>query len=132
MSTFEEHKYINLETFRKNGEGVRTPLWFAEDESGVLYARSFEKTGKAKRLRRGSSARVAPCDVRGNAKGEWVPVEARLLDSGSEEAERANRLLNEKYGVLKRMIEPVVRLFDGEAVAIRIQPEITAVETSTE
>lgn len=130
---FEGHKYINLETFRKNGEGVRTPLWFAENEDGVLYARSFEKTGKAKRLRRESRSRVAPCDVRGGPIGEWVEAEARILDSASEEAGVANRLLNAKYGILKRMIEPVVRLFHGKVVAIRIQPETaTSSETSGE
>lgn len=47
VEKFDGHKYVNLETFRGNGEGVRTPLWFAE-ENGVLYARTFEKTGKAR------------------------------------------------------------------------------------
>lgn len=125
MSTFEGHKYINLETFRKSGEGIRTPLWFAENEDGVLYARSFERTGKAKRLRREPAARVAPCDVRGNPSGEWVPAEAWILDPGSEEAKRAHRMLGEKYGFLKRVLEFFAGLRHGGAVAIRIRPEIT-------
>lgn len=129
---FTGHKYINLETFRKNGEGVRTPLWFAE-EDGVLYARTFEKTGKAKRLRRESKARVVPCDARGNPKGEWVEAEAWIVESGSE-AKRADKLLNEKHGLLKRLIEPVARLRHGKVVtiAIRIQPEASSGETGGE
>ncbi|MGH3089522.1 MAG: hypothetical protein ACRDSJ_19715 [Rubrobacteraceae bacterium] len=59
MEAFAGRKCINLETYRKNGEGARTPLWLAE-EGGSLYVRTFEKTGKVKRLRRGSRARVAP------------------------------------------------------------------------
>lgn len=122
MPTFDGHKYINFETFRKNGGGVKTPLWFAED-GGALYARSFEGTGKAKRLRRDSRARVVPCDVRGNALGEWVVAEAWILDDTSE-AKRADRLLNEKYGILKRLIEPVAGLRHGKVVSICIRPEV--------
>ena len=36
LAQFAEQKYLNLESFRKNGQGVRTPLWFVEDD-GVLY-----------------------------------------------------------------------------------------------
>lgn len=25
---FERRHYLNIETFRKNGQGVKTPLWF--------------------------------------------------------------------------------------------------------
>jgi PPOX class probable F420-dependent enzyme len=120
MPTFEGHKYINLETFRKNGEGVKTPLWFAEG-GGILYARTFEKTGKAKRLRRESRARVAPCDARGRAKGEWVGAEAWIAASESEAAKRADALLNEKYGLLKRIIEPVAALRHGRVVVVAIR-----------
>jgi hypothetical protein len=24
-------QYLNIETFRKNGQGVKTPVWFVED-----------------------------------------------------------------------------------------------------
>ena len=29
FASLQGHKYINVETFRKNGQGVRTPVWFA-------------------------------------------------------------------------------------------------------
>jgi len=28
ISELSEKKYINVETYRKNGESVRTPVWF--------------------------------------------------------------------------------------------------------
>jgi hypothetical protein len=92
-------KYINLETFRKNGQGVRTPVWFAgEPEQGVpekLYAYSTADSGKAKRVRNNPRVRVAPCDVRGKLLGEWI--EARVEVVTGDEAEHGMKLLNKKY-----------------------------------
>src|SRR5260370_1075796 len=31
FAAFAGHKYLNLETFKKSGEGVKTPVWFAAD-----------------------------------------------------------------------------------------------------
>ncbi|MGB8772453.1 MAG: hypothetical protein WCC92_22780 [Candidatus Korobacteraceae bacterium] len=31
IGQFAKAKYLNLETFRKTGVGVRTPVWFAQD-----------------------------------------------------------------------------------------------------
>lgn len=120
LEQFSGRKYLNLETFRRNGEGVRTPLWFVE-ESGVVYARTFEKTGKVKRLRREPRVRVVPSDARGTPEGEWVDAEVRIVDAHSEEARRANRLLNRKYGLMKRLVEPVFGLRHGKVVTIAIQ-----------
>ncbi|MGH7410946.1 MAG: hypothetical protein ACREJ6_07830 [Candidatus Methylomirabilis sp.] len=36
LAQFSRQRYVNLETYRRNGQGVRTPLWFVEDR-GVLY-----------------------------------------------------------------------------------------------
>lgn len=57
---------------------------------------------------------------------------ARIVAPQSEEAEKANRLLEEKYGFMKREIEPVVGLFHGKAVTVGIQPETTSGETGGE
>jgi hypothetical protein len=99
FTSLQERKYINLETFRKNGQGVRTPVWFAgEQEQGVpekLYAYSTADSGKAKRVRNNPRVRVAPCDVRGKLLGEWV--EARVEVVTGDEAEHGMKLLNKKY-----------------------------------
>jgi hypothetical protein len=36
LALFEGHKYINLTTFRKNGQAVPTPVWFVVRD-GRLY-----------------------------------------------------------------------------------------------
>ena len=80
LKQFADKSYLNLETFRKTGEGVKTPVWFVEDQ-GTLYVRTAANSAKVKRLRRNSSVRVAPCDVGGALKGEWVAAEARLVET---------------------------------------------------
>jgi len=99
FASLQGQKYINLETFRKNGQGVRTPVWFAgEPEQGVpetLYVYSTADSGKAKRIRNNPRVRVAPCDVRGKLFGEWIDARAEIVTG--EEAEHGMQLLNKKY-----------------------------------
>lgn len=99
FASLQGQKYINLETFRKNGQGVRTPIWFAgEPDQGPLeklYVYSTADSGKAKRIRNNLRVRVAPCDVRGKLLGEWIDARADIV--AGEEAEHGMKLLNKKY-----------------------------------
>ena len=90
-----EEKYISVETFRKDGTGVSTPLWFVE-MNGEIFFYTLEESGKVKRLRRNARVRVAPCDMRGRVHGDWKEGTARFADK--EESARAYTLLNQKYG----------------------------------
>jgi hypothetical protein len=118
------HKYLNLETFRKNGQGVRTPVWFAgEPEQGVaekLYAYSTADSGKAKRVRNNPRVRVAPCDVRGKLLGEWV--EARVEVATGDEAEHGMTLLNKKYFPWRQLLGFFARFSRDKRVVFRILP----------
>jgi hypothetical protein len=87
-------KYISLETYRRSGVGVRTPVWFAEAD-GVLYVYSLADAGKVKRVRANQRVRVAPCDLRGNLKGDWLDAGARIVDG--DEEKHGHALLNQKY-----------------------------------
>src|SRR5215470_12132426 len=101
LSQFADRKYLNLESYRRNGQGVRTPLWFAE-ANGALYFYTLADSYKVKRIGANPRVRVAPCDMRGNVKGEWVDATARRLDAA--ESRRANELLDRKYGLAKRIL----------------------------
>lgn len=79
-------QYVNLATFRKSGVEVHTPVWIAE-HSGTYYVFSEGKAGKVKRIRNNSHVRLAPCDMRGNLKGEWIDGTARLVDDADEIAQ---------------------------------------------
>ena len=94
LAQFAGKKYLNLESYRKSGKAVRTPLWFAE-EDGVLYVYSVADSGKVKRIRNNPQVRVVPSDIKGNPKGEWVDARAELLDAGA--AARGHQLLRQKY-----------------------------------
>jgi PPOX class probable F420-dependent enzyme len=100
IAQFANAKYLNLETFRKTGVGVRTPVWFA-DESGspVFYIYSAPDAGKVKRIRNNPKVRIAPCTFRGNLRGAWVEGRARVCDG--DEAAHGQELLRHKYGLLK-------------------------------
>ena len=117
LAQFANQKYLNLESYRKNGVPVATPLWFAEDD-GVLYVYSLANAGKVKRIRNNSRVRIMPCDVRGKPKGEWVDAEARIADDTT--ATQGHKLLNKKYGLLKRAGDVFSKLRKRERSVITI------------
>jgi uncharacterized protein len=75
--------YVSLATFRKDGTEVRTPVWIASS-GGKVYVYTNATSGKVKRIRRDPRARLAPCDVRGNVRGEWTDARARLIEDPDE------------------------------------------------
>jgi PPOX class probable F420-dependent enzyme len=96
LAAFDRHQYMALTTFRRSGAEVRTPVWFAAMD-GKIYVFTTGESGKVKRLRRSSRARVAPSDVRGGVRGEWWDVAARLVTEPGL-IERAHAALRAKYG----------------------------------
>lgn len=114
-------KYINLETYRKDGRGVRTPVWFVESGSGdssILYVRTSDDTGKYKRIRNNPSVQIAPCDMRGSVKGKWVKGEARI--ASEEEKLKAFKMLEKKYGIIYKMTRIFMSGKNYVVIAIRI------------
>ena len=111
LAAFAHEKYLSLETFRKDGTGVKTPIWFAEDE-GKFYGYTMADAYKVKRIRNNSKVRVAPCDMRGNVQGEWVEGRACILDIDADAAEYAasQQLLTAKYGLIKRVLDLLAKL----------------------
>jgi PPOX class probable F420-dependent enzyme len=119
LSQFEDQKYLSLESYRKDGRAVATPVWFAE-EAGVFYIYSLADAGKVKRIRNNPRVRIAPCDLRGKLKGSWVGAEARIQDPSG--AEHAHKLLNQKYGAVKRIGDFFSKLRKRKRVTIAIRP----------
>lgn len=120
LTQFAGQKYLNLESYRKSGDAIRTPLWFAEGD-GVLYFYTVAHSYKVKRLQNNPRARIAPCDMRGNVTGEWIAATARRLDDN--EARHADGLLNRKYGWQKRLLNFFARLRGHQRAAFAIQPD---------
>ena len=87
---------MSLATFRRSGAEVATPVWFAA-AGGKLYVFTAGDSGKVKRLRHSSRARLAPSDARGRVQGAWRAATARLLTEPPV-IERAHAALRTKYG----------------------------------
>ena len=116
LSQFDDKRYLNLETYRKDGRGVRTPVWFAASSAAasggnapVLYVYTTTESGKAKRVRRSGTVRIAPCDARGKVTGAWVDAHARIA-GGGEFVDGMQRL-DRKYRPWKQLLDLSARLF---------------------
>lgn len=118
LAQFDNQNYLNLESFRKNGQGVQTPIWFAEGD-GVFYAYTLASSFKVSRIRNNSRVRIAPCDIRGNVTGEWVEANARILDESHDS--RVHLLLNKKYGLIKWVFDVMNRVRGGGRVSLAIE-----------
>jgi PPOX class probable F420-dependent enzyme len=99
----DAERYISLETFRRDGTGVKTPVWAAPLD-GRLVVVTDGTSFKVKRLRANPKLRVAACDVRGNVKGGWHEGIGRVLtDEGDQK--RAISALRQKYGWQIRILD---------------------------
>ena len=96
MSQLGVHNYINLETYKKNGRPVRTPVWFVQDNNGIIYIRTAKNSGKVRRVRNNPHVRIVPCDIRGRPKGEWIDGTVEIISE--DEVEKINELISQKYG----------------------------------
>ena len=117
LTQFANQRYVNMETFRKTGKPVATPLWFAE-ENGTLYVYSLANAGKVKRIRNNPKVRIVPCDMRGKPKGEWVEAKARILDERG--ATLGHNLLIKKYGWMKKIGDVFSKLMQRQRGVIAL------------
>jgi hypothetical protein len=110
MRTEREHavdwtaaSYVVIETQRRDGTWVPTAVSLVADR-GHLYFRTYDASGKAKRLRNFPEVRVAPATLRGRPLAPAVRGRARLLQG--EEAEHARALLARRFPVLHGRLVP--------------------------
>jgi PPOX class probable F420-dependent enzyme len=127
FAEFRDHKYISLETFKKNGEGVKTPVWFAADpavdlsaDGARLYIYTIGNTGKVKRVRNNGHVKIAPCTYKGELLGEWSDAKAEIITGAT--ASQAMRLLNTKYFPLKQILSFFALFSRRERVVMAIRP----------
>lgn len=116
VSTLSQYRYLKLETLKRNGEGVATPVWFTIDGKKISVV-TRNQTGKVKRLRNNPNVRVAPCGMRGQLKGQWHRGKASMANR--EELDNALSLRNKKYGFWVRLAGILSRT-KGQLVGINI------------
>jgi uncharacterized protein len=92
---------IALTTFRKTGQRVVTPVWFAIS-LGTIYVETHADAGKLKRLRHTARVTLAPCTYSGKVTGSVSEGNARILTE-SEESTAASAALSKKYGLMRSL-----------------------------
>jgi uncharacterized protein len=118
ISQFLNQKYINLETYRRNGQAVRTTVWFVMD-AGTIYIRTDMNSGKIKRIKNNPNIRITPSGARGQLKGKWI--EGKIKMAGSLEVEHANQLLEQKYGIQGKIIRVFNKIRNTRPTVLSIQ-----------
>jgi len=113
-------RYVSLETYRKSGAAVRTPVWITAD-AGKLYCWTLTDTGKVRRIRANAVVRLAKCDAAGALEGDWVAARARILSSPASLNAQLERL-RAKYGWKYLAYRLISRLRRAETVAIEFSP----------
>ena len=90
---------VRLTTFRRDGTPVSTLVNVAVDGDRVFF-RTYEQSGKFKRLRNNSRVEVAPSTGRGKVMGEAMPATTVLL-TGADDA-RAAELIDRKHKLFQK------------------------------
>ena len=109
--------YLSLESYRKNGDAIRTPVWFAE-ANGSIYIYTLSKAAKVWRIRNNGNVRIAECDFKGRLKGDWIDAKATIVD-GKDEA-LGHSVLRKKYTWQKGFGDILNRLLNRRRTVIRL------------
>lgn len=101
FAPFQDLKYINLETYRKNGQAVKTPVWFVVS-NGIIYVTTTSSTGKVKRLKQNKTVRIVSSNFKGDPKGKWIEGIAHFANEF--ESGQTITLRKKKYGLLANLV----------------------------
>ena len=100
-------KYLSLTSFKRDGTGVATAVWFAND-NGHLLVETDGESYKVKRIRRDPHVRIALCDARGRVRGDPVEADATILPDNDRK--RVEQLLARKYRIDRYTVLPIYHL----------------------
>ena len=127
IDTLKNEKYISLETYKKDGNPVRLPVWLAELDGKLVFWTDGESF-KVKRIRRNPNARIAACNASGKAiRGDWFDATAEVLEN-AESVKRVNAAIAKRYGWQKTFIDLLskVRGASNRGVGIALSPRKVA------
>ncbi len=102
--------FVSLTTFRRNGEGVATPVWVARDGDALIVL-TPEESYKVGRVRRDPRVRLVPSTRTGRVKdgGPLLEGTAEVVADPAETG-RQRDLIRRKYGWQYRVTLLIERL----------------------
>ena len=115
--SLETGKYICILTYKKNGDGVSTPVWFIRKDNKI-YIRTSNQSGKVKRIKNNNNVSYALCNISGRIKGEWHSGVAKIEPD-------VNKMIfskiTEKYGLIAQIINILYKIKKMEIIIISIE-----------
>jgi PPOX class probable F420-dependent enzyme len=123
FSRFRKEEFLSLETYRKNGETIKSPMWFAQDND-ALYLWTMADTSKVKRIRNNPNVNIAPCKRMGEVTGEWMTAHATIDDSPIVVAQ-VEAMLLKKVGLFFRIFRFIDAIRDRQKNSYRICIKLT-------
>lgn len=120
---FSGRRYINLESYKKDGSPKLTPVQ-SIDYGGSVCFRTDPRTWKVKRIKRNPLVRIVTSDRNGKAVGAWVEGVARVVEG--EERDRIEERFRKEYGPIGNLVVGLVARMRGEklttVVSINLGP----------
>lgn len=119
LEQFRNFEYIRLETIKKNGQVVPTPVWFVVEDD-MLFVRSYANSGKVKRMKNNPHVRVTPSDALGKPHG--VTIEGTAERANGDTEIKISQRLYRKYGLMKMSFDlwGAIKQLDWAVFAIKI------------
>lgn len=123
LAPLARQTYVLLTTYRRDGTPVGTPVHLAVAGDHAFF-RTWDRSGKHKRLRRNPRVTVAPATFRGVPTGEAIAATATEL--AGPEAVIAARALARKHPILHGWLIPAFHRLRGyRTVHYRLDPGVT-------
>ena len=119
FSTFNGCRCLALTTFRKDGQPVMTPVWFAQEDD-KLYLLLPADSEVVQRIHENAQVEVAPQDESGKPSG--APVEAMAVVLDGSRAERAGHILNQQASLRRRLYHLLLNVRLSGCVNVEITP----------
>ena len=117
LDQIKSEKYISLETYRKNNQAVRTPVWFVIKNNLIIVV-TRDQTGKIKRLRNNQKVKIATCSIKGKTRMSMISGTAQILTE--DETVNAVKLRDKKYGFFSKVAKFLTK-GKGNLVAMSIK-----------
>ena len=114
--SLETENYINLLTYKKNGEAVSTPVWFIF-ENKKIFIRTSDKSGKFKRIKNNKNVKFALCNIRGKIKGEWHNGLAKVEPNNIWVFPK----INKKYGIVAHLLNILYKIKKMNIIILSIE-----------
>lgn len=129
LDTLFPGRYLSVTSFKRDGTGVATPVWFVSDGKR-LFAFTDLYSAKVRRIRRNPRVEVASCWVNGKLRRGPMSAQAEVLTAEAD-MERVQKLLLDRYKISYRIVMLLYRLgrrlrgkpsvADGAVLAITVR-----------